>query len=74
MTIRIRKVSDDLYHVEAIAAQWRGGEKWTSSEPLNHKQLVKELTQRGFHIQDIVDALAEEDPAWANKLIDENGH
>ena len=59
--IRLSKLSMDQYLVSATAAQWRGGESWESSEPLTAVQLGTELARRGFHVQDITDAIAEAD-------------
>jgi hypothetical protein len=70
VTISVKRVSDNIYNVLAIAAQWRGGEVWQPSEPLDGQSVVDQLAQRGFHVQDIFDAMAEADPEWARKITD----
>jgi hypothetical protein len=70
VTIKLTKVADDLYYVTATAAQWRGGQTWSSSEPLHSNQIAQELVDRGFFVQDICDALFEQDPKWVERSQD----
>jgi len=35
---------------------------------MDGKSLVEELMRRGFHVQDVTDAMAEVDPTWFEKL------
>jgi len=34
---------------------------------MDGKSLVEELVQRGFHVQDVCDAMIEGDPAWLER-------
>jgi hypothetical protein len=70
MSISIRKVSDDLYFVSVIAPQSRGGDTWSPAEPLGSSRIVQELFDRGFHQQDIGDAMQEADQMWIAKSRD----
>jgi hypothetical protein len=67
LMIKVRKVSDDLYYVSAIPPRWRGGEAWSLAEPLSANQIAKELFDRGFHQQDIGDAIYEADQIGVEK-------
>jgi len=68
VTISVKKVSDNLYHVSATEPQYLGRETWQPSEPMDGQNLVEELKRRGWHIQDICDAMSEVDTEWVKKL------
>ena len=65
--LRVERVSDDLYNAEATVPPREGGGSWSTAEPMDGKSLVEELMRRGWHVQDVVDAVAEVDPAWREK-------
>lgn len=67
MTIKVKLVSNDHFSVYARATQNEGGEEWSPLSPLDGKTIVEELMKRGFHIQDIVDAMVEADPNWLGR-------
>ena len=64
MTIKITRVSDDSYTALAAAPKWSGGGSWSTPKPMDGKSLVEELMRRGWHVQDVVDAMVEADPTW----------
>lgn len=64
MTIRVRKVAANFFTVHANKTLAEGGEAWSPMEPMEEKFLVEELMRRGFHVQDVVDAMVEADPTW----------
>ena len=67
MTIKVKWVSNDRYTALAVTPQWKGGGSWSTPEPMNGKSLVEELMSRGWHVQDVVDAMVEADPMWLEK-------
>ena len=67
MAIKVRRVSGNRFSVSARTTLVEGGEKWSPVEPLDEKAIVEELMRRGFHIQDIVDAMVEADPTWLER-------
>lgn len=68
MSIEVKKVAENLYTVLSKAPEWRGGEEWSRTQPIDGGTLVNELAQRGFHPQDICDAMDEADPQWKERL------
>lgn len=67
MTIKVKRVSDDSYTALAEAPKRRGGGSWSTPKPMDGKSLVEELMRRGWHVQDVVDAMVEADPMWLEK-------
>lgn len=67
MTIKVRKVSGNYFSVYARTTLADGSDEWSPTEPMEEKSLVEELMRRGFHIQDIVDAMVEADPTWLER-------
>lgn len=67
MTISVKKVSEDCFTVCARKTLADGGEEWSPVEPMHEKPLVEELMRRGFHVQDVVDAMIEADPTWLDR-------
>ena len=67
MTIKVKQLSDDSYTALATIPEWRGGGSWSTSRPMDGKSLVEELMRRGWHVQDVVDAMIEADPTWLEK-------
>lgn len=72
MSIKVTRISDDLYYVSALLPPWKGGQLWSPLEPLSGIQLVQELTDRGIAMQEICDAIAQQDPLWVEKSRDPN--
>jgi hypothetical protein len=70
LAIKVVKISEDLYHVAAIAPQWQGAEEWSPADPLSAKQIAEALFVRGFHQQDIADAIHAADQEWSNRSDD----
>jgi hypothetical protein len=70
MTIKVTKISEDLYHASAIVPQWRGTEEWSPAEPFSAKQIAEALFARGFHQQDIGDAIHKADQDWISRSHD----
>ena len=69
MTIKITKVSDDLYPATLILPDMPAvKEAWSTNEALTGLQLTNELVARGCHHVDIGDAMYEQDPLWVEKL------
>lgn len=66
MTIMVRKVSENYSTVDARKTVAEGT-VWLSPEPMDEKSIVEELMKRGFHVQDIVDAMVEADPTWLDR-------
>jgi hypothetical protein len=71
MTIRVTKVSDDLYLASLTLPDMPNvQEAWSTVEPLSAWKLVNELLAKGCHSVDISDALSEQDPKWIEKSPD----
>jgi len=69
MTIKVTKVSEDLYLASLTLPDVPNvKEEWSTTEPLHGRQLTRELLDRGCHQTDIGDALYEQDPKWVEKL------
>jgi SOS response regulatory protein OraA/RecX len=66
MTIRVRKVSENCFTVDARKTLAEGT-VWLPPEPMDEKAVVEGLMKRGFHVQDIVDAMIEADPTWLDR-------
>jgi len=67
MAIKVKRIPDDCYTALATTPEWRGGASWSTPKPMDGKGLVEELIRRGWHLQDIVDAMVEADPTWLEK-------
>ncbi|HKO19170.1 MAG TPA: hypothetical protein VJU82_09825 [Acidobacteriaceae bacterium] len=75
MTIRIQKVSDDLYTAKVIMPDMPAVKsEWSTEEPLTGHQLCKALIELGCHQTDIGDALYQQDANWVQKLRDPGYH
>ena len=69
MTIKITKVSDDLYPAKLILQDMPAEkEAWSKNEALTGLQLTYDLVARGCHQVDVGDAMYEQDPLWVEKL------
>jgi cell division septation protein DedD len=69
MTIRVRKVSDDLYVADLTLPDLPNvQEEWSTKEPISGHHLVRELVDRGCHSSDIGAAIYAVDAQWVEKL------
>jgi hypothetical protein len=69
MTIRVKKLADDLYTAELTLPDMPGiTEAWSPESPMTGHQLTRSLVDRGCHTTDIGDALYAVDPLWVEKL------
>jgi hypothetical protein len=65
MTIRIKKVGDNLYRADLILPDMPAVRTpWPTEEPMGADQLFRELVSCGAHQVDIEDALADADRNW----------
>jgi hypothetical protein len=69
VTIKVTKVSDDLYLAELTLPDLPNvTEAWSTTAPMSGNALARELVDRGCHQSDIGAAFYEQDPMWIEKL------
>ena len=66
MAIVVTKTADG--YVARVTSPHGGGTNWSTIEPMELAELIKNLRALGCHQTDIGDALYQADPDWVSKL------
>jgi hypothetical protein len=70
MPIVVKKM-DDLYHVSAYGPSSFAAEPWKSPSPMTAREIIVHLTDRNWHLHDVIDAICEADPDFDRPYRDE---
>jgi hypothetical protein len=67
MSIRVAWLGDDRYEA-VVTPSAHSTVSWSSDVPMSGRDLLRHLVGLGKHQQDIVDACAEADPEFVEKM------
>ena len=62
MPIKIHRLQDG--YIATVTPSKYKNVSWSSEQPTPSKELIDQLLELGYHLQDIVDAFTDADPAW----------